>query len=107
MTIGCGNKKTSTLINFLKTIRCTDMQLQLLSFWRQHPKTRLGTGTMAKIMGVSPEMIVQEMSPFVDNGLITRHDIGNGMITYSLALQEIEYVCEFINMDWEKIVQRS
>ncbi len=107
MTVNCNNPKISDngLFDFLKRINCTNMQFKLLCFWKQHPKTRLGFGTISGIMRIPKDDLAYAMNALVERNIVTRHDI-NGLLIYSLAGRENQqFIDELIRLDMSEIVQ--
>jgi hypothetical protein len=108
MITDCTETETSNtnLFEYLKKMKCTQIQFKLLCFFLQRPKTRMGMATVSRITGIPKETLTGEISLFIDHGIISRHDIGNGSTIYALACgSDQRYCAKLTETDWSELAK--
>ena len=84
---------------------CNGLELQLLRFWKLHPRTKLSLYTIVSAPDASRTKLRHAIRTLVTRGILKEQHDGNGLSTYSLSnhWQIQEKVEGLVKLEWGKI----
>jgi hypothetical protein len=92
------------LLFFLKHIRCSRLQFELLRFLGRHPKAKMSFYVIARHVGMSSIDLRDEIVALIKKEILVSPENGAGFTTYALSgdIMVREHACALANLEWSQ-----
>jgi hypothetical protein len=105
------SSREGKLLSFLKHIRCSRLQFELIRFLGRHPRAKLSIDVIARAMGIPSIDLRDDIIALIKKEIVVSPQVGKGLTTYALSgdVRVREYACAVAGLDWSQaeVVRRQ